>query len=121
MQDGLLVKRDKGTPQGGIISPILANLFMHYAFDAWVRREMPKVPFSRYADDGLLHCKSHREAQYVYGRISQRFKECGLEIHPDKSRIIYCKDINRKEKYDNIAFDRSEDRKSTRLNSSHLV
>lgn len=105
MEDGSIVTRDKGTPQGGIISPILANLFLHYAFDAWVRREMPDVPFCRYADDGLLHCKTQRQAKYVLWRISERFKECGLEIHPDKSQIVYCKDKSRKGKYDSIAFD----------------
>lgn len=105
MEDGLLVIRDKGTPQGGIISPILANLFLHYAFDAWVRREMPNIPFCRYADDGLLHCKSQNQAKYVLSRISERFKECGLEIHPDKSRIVYCLNGNTKEKYENISFD----------------
>lgn len=103
-EEGLIV-RDKGTPQGGVISPILANLFLHYVFDAWMRREMPIIPFCRYADDGLLHCKTQRQAEYVLWRISERFKECGLEIHPDKSRIVYCKNDRRKEKHDSIAFD----------------
>lgn len=105
MEDGLLLTRVKGTPQGGIISPILANLFLHYAFDAWVRRELPNMPFCRYADDGLLHCVSHSQAKYAFSRISQRFKECGLEIHPDKSRIVYCINANSKEKHENISFD----------------
>lgn len=104
-EDGLLVTRDKGTPQGGIISPILANLFLHYAFDAWIRREMPDMPFCRYADDGLLHCKTQYQAEYVLKRISERFKECKLEIHPDKSRIVYCVNGNSKGKHENIAFD----------------
>ncbi|MDY0188826.1 MAG: group II intron reverse transcriptase/maturase [Syntrophus sp. (in: bacteria)] len=103
--DGTLIQRDMGTPQGGVISPILANLFMHYAFDAWVRRKMPHIPFCRYADDGLLHCKSRRQAEWVMARIAQRFKECGLEIHPEKSRIVYCKDRNRSEEHDVISFD----------------
>jgi len=104
-QDGSLTPRDKGTPQGGVVSPVLANLFMHYAFDAWVRKEMPGVPFCRYADDGLLHCKSQRQAEDVMRRISDRFRECGLEIHPDKSHIVYCKDATRKEDYPRISFD----------------
>ena len=105
MKDGSLVAREKGTPQGGIISPILANLFLHYAFDAWVRREIPHIPFCRYADDGLLHCKTQSQAEYVLRRITARFKECGLEIHPDKSRIVYCLNGKSKEKHENIAFD----------------
>lgn len=103
-QDGSLTARDKGTPQGGVVSPILANLFLHYAFDAWVRREMPRVPFCRYADDGLLHCKSRRQAEYVMRAISARFRQCGLEIHPDKSCIVYCKDVHRREDYPQISF-----------------
>jgi RNA-directed DNA polymerase len=102
---GELIERDKGTPQGGVVSPILANLFLHYAFDAWVRRELPTTPFCRYADDGLLHCRSQKQAEYVLKRITQRFRDCDLEIHPDKSGIIYCKDKNRGEEYDRISFD----------------
>jgi RNA-directed DNA polymerase len=104
-QDGSLSARDKGTPQGGVVSPVLANLFLHYAFDAWVRREMPGVPFCRYADDGLLHCKSQREAEYVLERVSARFRQCGLEIRPDKSGVVYCKDVHRTEDYPRISFD----------------
>jgi RNA-directed DNA polymerase len=104
-KEGNIIERDKGTPQGGVVSPILANLFLHYAFDAWVRREMPTILFCRYADDGLLHCQSQRQAEYVLERIAQRFYECGLEIHPEKSGIIYCKDRNRKGNYKRISFD----------------
>lgn len=104
-QDGSLTERRQGTPQGGVVSPILANLFLHYAFDAWVRRELPGVPFCRYADDGLLHCKSRRQAAYVLRRIAARFRQCGLEIHPDKSGIVYCKDIHRTEDHPGISFD----------------
>lgn len=89
--DGSFAERQKGTPQGGVVSPVLANLFLHYVFDAWVRREMPGTPFCRYADDGLLHCKSQEQAEYVMRRITTRFRQCGLEIHPDKSSIVYCK------------------------------
>lgn len=104
-RNGELVPRDKGTPQGGVASPILANLFLHYAFDAWMKRELPHIPFCRYADDGLVHCKSKRQAEYVMKSIANRFRECGLEIHPEKSRIVYCKDANRGEDYEDIAFD----------------
>lgn len=102
---GNIVQRDRGTPQGGVVSPILANLFLHYAFDAWVRREMPTILFCRYADDGLLHCKSEKQAKYVLERIEERFRECGLEIHPKKSGIIYCKDKNRKGNFNRVSFD----------------
>jgi len=104
-KEGNIINRNKGTPQGGVVSPILANLFLHYAFDIWVRRELPTIMFCRYADDGLLHCRSLRQAQYVLKRIEQRFLECGLEIHPQKSGIIYCKDKNRKENYKQVSFD----------------
>ncbi len=104
-RDGSLTQRQKGTPQGGVVSPLLANLFLHYAFDAWVRREMPKVPFCRYADDGLPRRKTLSQAEYVLKRISARFRECGLEIHPDKSGIVYCQDQNRAEAYARIGFD----------------
>ena len=97
--------RDRGTPQGGVVSPILANLFLHYAFDAWVKREMPTVPFCRYADDGLLHCQTQKQAEYVLKRIGQRFRECDLEIHPEKSGMIYCKDKNRRGNHERISFD----------------
>lgn len=103
--DGSLSERHKGTPQGGVVSPVLANLFLHYAFDAWLRREMPGIPFCRYADDGLLHCNSQEQAEYVMRRITMRFRQCGLEIHPDKSSIVYCKDVNRTEEYPRISFD----------------
>ncbi|MDH5229507.1 MAG: reverse transcriptase domain-containing protein [Gammaproteobacteria bacterium] len=82
-----------------------ANLFLHYAFDTWVRRELPDVPFCRYADDGLLHCKSKRQAELVMKKLTARLKKCGLEIHPDKSSIVSCKDKNRKGNYSVIRFD----------------
>ena len=104
-RDGSHTRRDKGTPQGGVVSPLLANLFLHYAFDAWVKREMPDILFCRYADDGVLHCRSQREAEYVLERVTQRFRECHLDIHPDKSGIIYCKDKNRKARFKRISFD----------------
>ncbi|MFH1716535.1 MAG: group II intron reverse transcriptase/maturase [Planctomycetota bacterium] len=104
-QDGSLVTRDRGTPQGAVVSPLLANLFLHYTFDAWIRREVPGIPFCRYADDGLLHCRSRFQAEYVMRRISERFRQCGLEIHPDKSSIVYCKDAKRTGDYSRISFD----------------
>jgi RNA-directed DNA polymerase len=104
IMDGQLLERDKGTPQGGVVSPILANLVLHYAFDLWVTRHLPGVRFARYADDAVLHCKSRRQADYVLDRIRERFNACKLELHPGKTRIVYCKDINRTEDHPDIQF-----------------
>lgn len=105
LPDGTEIPRTKGTPQGGVISPILANLFMHYAFDAWMRREFPRISFCRYADDGLLHCRTRRQAEYLLKRLATRFRQVGLELHPAKSKIVYCKDKNRKDDWEDISFD----------------
>jgi RNA-directed DNA polymerase len=97
--DGNERKRDTGTPQGGVISPLLANLFLHYAFDEWMRRNHPSNPFERYADDIVVHCKTEEEAQKLQASIKERFGECKLEVHPEKTKIVYCKDANRKGEY----------------------
>jgi RNA-directed DNA polymerase len=103
--DGALVARDRGTPQGSAISPLLANLFLHYAFDAWMRRTFPSVPFERYADDAVAHCRSRAQARYVQDAIAARMVECGLQLHPDKTRIVYCKDDNRRGRHEHVQFD----------------
>ena len=103
--DGTLVERTKETPQGGVVSPCLANLFLHYAFDAWLARTFPGVPWCRYADDGLVHCKTETEARTIMAALKERLAECGLEMHPDKTHIVYCKDGSRKEKHPNTKFD----------------
>jgi RNA-directed DNA polymerase len=95
----------QGTPQGGVVSPILANLFLHYAFDAWMTRTFPGVPWCRYADDGLIHCQTETQAYAVLAALTERFAACGLAIHPDKTHIVYCKDGSRKEKRPNTKFD----------------
>jgi RNA-directed DNA polymerase len=105
MQNGEAVKRDRGTPQGGVVSPLLANLFLHYAFDIWMSSCFPELPFCRYADDGLIHCRSLEQAQSMKQFIEQRFKDCKLEVHPDKTKIIYCKDSGRRREYEHIQFD----------------
>ncbi|POZ62041.1 reverse transcriptase domain-containing protein, partial [Chromobacterium alticapitis] len=104
MADGTITERTCGTPQGGVVSPLLANLFLHYAFDVWVSKHLPSVRFCRYADDGVVHCKSQRQAQYALNRISERFLQCGLEIHPDKTHIVYCQDINRHGEHSCVQF-----------------
>ena len=92
---GTRLPRDRGTPQGGVVSPILMNLFMHYAFDVWMKRHFPQCPFARYADDAVVHCRSQEQAQEVMHAIASRLAECGLTMHPEKSKIVYCKDRSR--------------------------
>ena len=103
--DGKLTERDRGTPQGGVISPVLSNLFMHYVFDEWLNRNISEVLWCRYADDGLVHCKSLHQAKRVLHRLKERFSECGLELHPDKTKIVYCKDGTRRKKFQTTCFD----------------
>ncbi len=99
MEDGTLAARTRGTPQGGCVSPLLANLFLHYVLDVWVARTMRSVRICRYADDAVIHCKSEVQAQLVLRKVKARLRECALELHPEKSRIVYCRDINRPEAY----------------------
>jgi RNA-directed DNA polymerase len=94
IKDGERIERNSGTPQGGVISPILANLFMHYVFDSWMSRNFPENPIVRYADDGIVHCRTEEEAQRLRVELGNRFRECGLDLHPDKTRIIYCRKGN---------------------------
>lgn len=105
LADGTLVERTRGTPQGGVISPVLSNLFLHYVFDVWMKRHHPTVPWCRYADDGLLHCRTEQEAQRLLVELKQRLEECKLELHPMKTKIVYCKDENRKGTYPQTEFD----------------
>jgi RNA-directed DNA polymerase len=95
-QDGTLVARDRGTPQGSAISPLLANLFMHYAFDSWMAREFPGIRFERYCDDAVVHCDSEQQARRVRDAIAVRLAQVGLQLHPDKTRLVYCKDADRR-------------------------
>jgi RNA-directed DNA polymerase len=103
-RDGTLVARERGTPQGSAISPLLANLFMHYAFDAWMVRAFPGLRFERYCDDAVVHCGSEREAHHVRDAIAARLGQVGLELHPDKTRIVYCKDADRRGSYEHTKF-----------------
>ena len=103
-KEGLLIERTRGTPQGGVISPILSNLFLHYAFDLWMTRTHPGLPWCRYADDGLVHCRNEQEAEALMAELQARLAECGLEMHPTKTKIVYCKDGKRKGRYPNVTF-----------------
>lgn len=104
-EEGRVTERGKGTPQGGVISPLLANLFLHYALDVWMRKNYPQSPFERYADDAIVHCRTEAEAQKVRAAIAARMKECGLELHPEKTKVVYCKDGNKRRRYPNEKFD----------------
>ncbi len=104
-EDGTLEYREKGTPQGSVVSPIMANLFMHYAFDEWMKRTHPQTPFERYMDDCVVHCRSEEEAMAVKAAIERRLAKCGLELHPEKTKIVYCKDDDRRRSYPHEKFD----------------
>ncbi len=105
MPDGTLVERKQGTPQGAVISPLLANLFLHYAFDRWMAEKHPDIPFERYADDIICHCASEAQARVLKNALGQRFMQCHLELHPHKTKIVYCKDANRRGSYPEQRFD----------------
>ena len=124
-EDGQLIPREKGTPQGGVASPLLANLFLHYALDRWLTVKYPRVPFERYADDVIAHCKTEKEAQEVRAAIAARLKECGLELHPEKTKIVYCKDDDRRRRYPNEKFDflgyAFQARRSKNLKGKHFI
>ena len=105
MGNGELVPRNSGTPQGGVISSVLANLFLHYVFDDFMTKEFKTIPWARYADDGITHCVSLKQAKYLQGRLQERFEEYGLQLNLDKTKIVYCKDDGRKGSYKNISFD----------------
>ena len=104
-QDGSLVERDRGTPQGSAISPLLANMFLHWAFDAWMARTFPAVQFERYCDDVIVHARSERQALQLRAVIAARLAECGLELNEHKTRIVYCKDDDRRGTYEHTSFD----------------
>jgi len=101
----LTTKQGKGTPQGGVISPLLANLFLHYGFDKWIEKTDRTVNFTRYADDVIVHCKSKQHAEHMLGLINERMNNIELELHPKKTKIVYCKDYRRKEEHPIVKFD----------------
>ena len=101
----LIQKQGKGTPQGGVISPLLANLFLHYAMDKWLEQNHPKVEYVRYADDAILHCRTKTEAEQTLAALDERMKACGLELHPEKTKQVYCRDYRRQDTYETVKFD----------------
>lgn len=103
--EGKVIQRSMGTPQGGVISPLLANLFLHYTFDQWINRKHPGNPFARYADDLVVHCRSYDEATKLLEEIKVRLAECKLTVHPEKTKIVFCKDDNRDGDYKDKSFD----------------
>src|SRR6202050_5477636 len=105
LEDGSVVLRTSGTPQGGGVSPVLANLFLHYAFDMWMARTFTHIPFERYADDAICHCKSAEEAQALWSALADRFAACKLVLHPEKTKIVYCKDAKDRQGFPNQSFD----------------
>lgn len=105
MPDGSLAERDRGTPQGSAVSPVLANLFLHYAFDEWMARRFPSVPFERYVDDAVVHCRSESQAKMLVTAIGERMEQLGLRLHPDKTRTVYCRDGRRTSSFEHTAFD----------------
>lgn len=102
---GERIERRQGTPQGGVISPLLANLFLHYAFDRWMQRHYPMVKFERYADDIIVHCRTQRQSRCVLEAIRGRLKQCHLTLHPEKTKVVYCKKENRRAEYEHTDFD----------------
>jgi RNA-directed DNA polymerase len=104
LPDGTLQQRDRGTPQGSAVSPVIANLFLHYAFDRWMVRKFPGVAFERYVDDAVIHCVSERRAREVLAALQERMSEVGLALHPDKTRVVYCKDARRRGSHEHTSF-----------------
>jgi RNA-directed DNA polymerase len=103
--DGTITERTKGTPQGAVASPLLANLFLHYCMDEWLRINYPDCPFERYADDSVIHCRSEAQAVKLREALQERLNVCGLEMHPEKTKIVYCKDVDRNRCYPIVSFD----------------
>ncbi len=105
LADGSKVVRDKGVPQGGSVSPIISNIFMHHVFDIWMKKNYPTVPFERYVDDAIVHCRTKKQAEFMKVMIEERLAEYKLKLHPEKTQIVYCKDDDRREEFPTQNFD----------------
>jgi len=105
MPNGEIKKRLTGTPQGGVISPVLANLFLHYAFDKWISKNFNTISWERFADDAVVHCKNQIEANLILSQLKERMNECGLELHPEKTKIVYCQSDKNNGNHENQTFD----------------
>ncbi|MCH9827283.1 MAG: group II intron reverse transcriptase/maturase [Gammaproteobacteria bacterium] len=105
LEDGQIQARTGGTPQGGVISPLLANLFLHYVFDAWMQNKHLSVQFERYADDMVCHCRSEQEARSLLAELHSRFSDCKLRLHPTKTQVVYCKDDRRTSQFPVVRYD----------------
>lgn len=105
LPDGSILERTKGTPQGGVASPLLANIFLHHAFDKWMEEKFPSIKFERYADDIIVHCETRKQAEFILKVIEERLRVCRLELHPEKTKIVYCRDDERDENHSNVTFD----------------
>lgn len=105
LTDGTIIARSKGVPQGSVIGPVLANLYLHYGMDKWLSKAYPNCPFERYADDAIIHCRTEKEGLHIMKGLEERLQQCGLQMHPLKTKLVYCKDSNRKLEYPNVSFD----------------
>lgn len=104
-RDGIIEERQKGTPQGGVISPLLSNIFLHFVFDKWMEKYHPNMPFERYCDDAIIHCKTEKQAQFIKAVVAKRMKACRLELNEEKSHIVYCKNMTHTENRKQVSFD----------------
>lgn len=104
-QKGEVLERTKGTPQGGVISPLLGNLFLHYTLDVWLGKVDSTIEFVRYADDIIIHCPTQSQAAHILQEIKARVEDCGLTLHPEKTKILYCKDYRRQGRHKEVKFD----------------
>lgn len=102
--DGREETSERGTPQGGVISPLLANLYLHYAFDCWITKTYPMVRFERFADDVVIHCQNEAQSEAIQIALKERLQSCGLKLHPETTKIVYCKDSARRKDYPNISY-----------------